>query len=151
MGVYRKASLQHAERICGTQPHPQFLIDKQVFADFSISSKWTVDFPHVLDLILTDTKIDKNMVHLSYVHKNIYSRSECDRVTSLTSVKAITGTRAEIRWLPINIKMFYEFETSDQYYHWPHILLDNLPNGVCTVEYYLNGIRWASADFSVIS
>src|SRR5439155_27253091 len=102
---------------------------------FSMSSKWTVDFPHVIELILTDGKIDENVVHLPHVHKNKYSRKTDSRVTAVVSLQATAGTKAEVRWLPVSITATTEFATSDQYHHWPHISLDRLPNGVCSVEY----------------
>lgn len=144
-----KASLTYAERLCNQLPHPPFTVDKQLFADFSISSKWTVDFPHVIELILTDGKIDESVVHLTHNHKNKYSRKNSSSVTAVTLVQAAAGTKAEVRWLPINMSATTEFATSDQYHHWPHISLDRLPDGVCSVEYYLNGVLWTAIDFEV--
>jgi hypothetical protein len=43
-----------------------------------------------------------------------------------------------------------EFDTSSEYYHWPHMLLDRFPTGKCSVDYYLNGIRWSKMDFEVV-
>jgi len=144
-----QASLMYAERLCNQLQHPPFVVDKQLFADFSIPTKWTVNFPHVVELILTDDNMDESVVHLTHSHKNIYSRLTSNHVTAVTAVQAAAGTKGKVRWLPVNSTVTTEFETSDQYHHWPHISLDRLPDGVCSVEYYLNGLLWTAVDFEV--
>ncbi len=144
-----KASLTYAERLCNQLLHPAFTGDKHLFADLSVPSRWTVDFPHLIELILTDGKIDESGGHLPHIHKNKYSRQNSSRVTAVTLVQAAAGTKAEVRWRPINISATTEFATSDQYHHWPHIALDRLPEGVCPVEYYLNDVLWTAIDFEV--
>lgn len=147
-----KASLMYAERLCKGLAHPPFSVDSQVFANFEFRmSKWKVDFSHVTELILTDSKIDKNVVQSSYIHKNKFSKAICNTVTALVSVQTAAGTKAEIRWHPIGISESIKFETSNRYFHWSDIELNGLSNGVYTVEYILNDQRWAAIDFEVLS
>lgn len=145
-----KASLMYTERLCKGLVHPPFSVNSQVFADFEFRiSKWKVDFSHVTDLIITDSKIDENVIHLPHAQKNKFSKKESDRVTAIASVQANTGTKAEVRWLPINLVETTTFDTSDHYFHWPHLETKKLPNGVYSVEYLLNGLHWAATDFEI--
>lgn len=152
-----KASMEHAERLCGSQTHPFFSVDQQLFADFSTtSSQWTVNFSHVVELILTDTKIDENVVHLPRIHKNEYSKSGSSYVTLVASVRAMAGTQARVLLHPINLVgtakdviETTEFEKSERYYHWHSILLEDLSDGVYSIEYHLNDLCWASTHFEV--
>lgn len=148
------ASMQHAERLCGSQAHPPFSVDWKLFADFLRSSQWIVNFPHVVELILTDTKIDENVVHLPYVHKNEYSKASGGSVTFVASVRAMAGTQARVLLSPSNVSGIEKditrmFEKSERYYHWHSISLEELSDGVYSVEYYLDSLRWASTDFKV--
>lgn len=152
------ASMKYAERLCGSQSHPPFSVDWKLFADFSRSLQWTVDFPHLVELILTDTKIDENVVHLTHIHKNEFSKSNGGSVTLVALVNAMAGTEARVLLHPINVTgttkdmiETTEFEKSARYYHWHSISLAELPEGVYSVEYYLNSLCWASTDFKVSS
>ena len=124
IAVVSNASMNYSEKLCGLYPHPTFMVDRQLFADFSVSSKWTVDFPHVLELILTDTNIEENVVDLSYTQKNKFSKSD-DRATLVTKIRAMAGTKvkvlhrsAKIRDSRQVIDETDEFAVSSEYYHW---------------------------------
>lgn len=150
-----KASMNYSEKLCDLYPHPTFLIDRQLFADFSVSSKWTVDFPHVLELILTDTNIEENVVNLSYVQKNIFSKSG-NHATLVSYVRAMAGTKVKVLLRPANMKNVGktidtdEFAVSSEYYHWFSIPLEGLSYGLYILEYYLGDICWASTAFEVV-
>lgn len=151
-----KASMAHAEQLCSLFPHPRFMVNERLFSDSPRSSQGTIGFPYVIELILTDAKIDKNMVYFSYNHKNRFSKSS-DLATLVAKVKAMAGTQARVLLHPTNIVGTLadiiettEFEKSEQYYHWHQISLKELSHGLYKVEYYLNEICWASTDFEVI-
>ncbi|HYT43305.1 MAG TPA: DarT ssDNA thymidine ADP-ribosyltransferase family protein [Methylomirabilota bacterium] len=151
-----KASMSYAEHLCYPHLHPKFLVDSQLFADFSISSKWTVDFSYVLEMILTDAKIEENVVNLSYVHMNKFSK-DSDCATLIAKVRAMAGTLAKVLFQPANMPRITreviettEFAISSQYYHWHSIPLEDLPYGVYIVEYHLDNICRASTEFEVV-
>jgi hypothetical protein len=142
-----KASMTHAEQLCG--PQPKFSIDRRLFLDSHSTYQKLPNFPYVIDLVLTDATVDENNVSLSYNQKRSYSRNRSNRVTVIALVRAQPGTNAKIRWLPNNITETTQFDRADLYNHWPHISLNDLPDGECSVEYYLNNQCWASANFEV--
>ena len=148
--------MSYSERLCGLYPHPTFLVDRQLFADFSVSSKWTVDFPHVLELILTDTNIEENVVNLSYTQKNRFSKSN-DRATLVTKIRAIAGTKVKVLLRSANTRDVGQiidetdgFAVSSEYYHWFPVPLEGLSYGFYIVEYYLGDICRASTEFEVV-
>jgi hypothetical protein len=147
--------MSYGEKLCGLHSRPLFLVDRQLFADFSVSSKWTVDFPHVLELILTDTNIEENVVNLSYTQKNIFSKSG-DCATLVANIRAMAGTRVKVLLHSANTRNSGkvidtdEFAISSEYYHWFPIPLEGLPYGFSILEYYLGDICWASTEFEVV-
>jgi hypothetical protein len=151
-----KASMSYSEKLCNLYRHPPFQVDRQLFADFSVSSKWTVDFPHVMELILTDTNIEENVVNLSYTQKNRFSMSgNC--ATLVTKIRAMSGTKAKVLLRSANtrdsaqvIDDTDEFAVSSEYYHWFPVPLEGLSYGFYIIEYYLGDICWASTEFEVV-
>jgi hypothetical protein len=148
IGFISKASMAHVERLCGSQS--KFSVDRRLFLDSHSPFQKIPNFPYVVDLVLTDATVDENNVDLSYNHKRNYSRNHSNRVTVIASVRTQLGTKAEVRWLPNGVTETIQFDRGDLYKHWPHISLSDLPNGECSVEYYLNNQCWASADFEVL-
>ncbi len=60
--------------------------------------------------------------------------------------------RARGNWNKVSLSLtpHTPIQTSSQYKHRTHILLSELPDGVCTVEYYLNNECWTSTDFEIL-
>jgi hypothetical protein len=152
-----KASMMHTERLCASLSHPQFSVDELLFADSPHALKGAISFPYVVELALTDMKVDKNMLYFSHLHKNKYSKRTHEHIKLVALVRAITGTRAKVllhsrnmsRTLEHIIKTS-EFETLNQYIRQYNIPLEALPVGAYSVEYYLDDICWASAEFEVV-
>lgn len=149
------ASKTYAERLCALLPHPPFRVNERLFSDSPRSPQGTTNFPYVMELVLTDTKFDKNMVYSSHIHKNRFSRND-GTATLVAKVRAMAGTKARVLFGPTgnvrsNGKVISttEFDISTQYYHWHPILLNNLPNGLYSLEYYLSDLCWASTDFEL--
>lgn len=143
-----EASLAEGERLWGPTGHPPFRVSPDIFSD--APGDVTIGFPHVKRIVLTDTVIDKTSVDRDHAHMTRFDRHPGARVTAIASIQALAGTRAEVRWSPVGVQASTEFETSTDYLHWPHILLDQLQTGACSIEYRLNGVRWSTVEFEVV-
>jgi len=141
------ASLQEAERLWGNNPHPPFEVERQCFCD-TPSSK-IPSFSFLSKIILTDDHVDESNINQSRPHKVRFCRRLSKRITLVASVYATTGTLAEILWQPVQRSQQDEFETTSNYWHWPSIPIGVFPDGRCSVEYRLGGIRWATLEFEV--
>lgn len=149
VGFVSKASLEDAERVWGNHPHPPFRVKPDYFSDRPHSV--TLSFPCLLEILLTDELVDKARVGRLYSHKTRFNRGTSERVTVVASVYAVTGTKAEVTWRPGGLSSTTEFEKSSDWWHWPNTPIGSLPDGTCSVEYRLAGVRWATLEFEVSS
>ncbi len=152
-----EASMKHSERLCGSLQHPSFSVKPQLFTDSRRASQETIGFPHVRDFILSDTKIDKNVLYLPHGQKNRFSKSLNTYIMVVALVRVTAGTQAKIVLRRIAAPRMAErvvgkteFEISAEYRYQYKISLDELLVGVYSIEYYLNDLCWASSDFEVV-
>lgn len=157
VGFVSQASMKHSERLCRSLRHPAFSIMPRLFADSQRASQETVGFPYVRNLILSNTKVEKNMLYLSYDQKNIFSKSFNDDIVIIAMIRAIAGAQAKIVLQRSattrgtgRVIGEIEFEISTEYRCECKTSLDELLVGDYSIEYYLNGLCWASSDFEVI-
>ena len=150
-----RASMAFAEILSDSLPHPKFTVDERLFTDSPRAPKEAINLPYVKELLLTDAEIDnnllQNMVYLSRIQKNIFSKKGHGYIKIVGLVRAITGTQASIilrRLDRINIPERFigsaEFDRPSFYYTQHLVRLDELAVGNYRVEYFLNGIWWAS-------
>jgi hypothetical protein len=109
----------------------------------------TTGFPHVINALLTDEVINESNYNASHIHRSVFTRSSNGRITALIFLRALSGTKANVIWNPGDHEDSTEFETSDDYWHWPHIDMQDLPNGLCSIEYRLDNIRWCTIPFEL--
>jgi hypothetical protein len=142
-----QASLEEGQRMWGNHQSPAFSVEPRCFSDTPPSIG--LNFSHLKSILMTDAKVDKDNVDDIPSGKNRFSRATCQRITVLASVHAIAGTQAQITWQPAGVVEQEEFEKSSEYWHWPSLPIRQLPDGKCSVEYRLGGIRWATLEFNV--
>jgi hypothetical protein len=147
----------YAEELCLTTLHPSFTVKGQLFSDSPKASQGTIGFPFALELIVSDTTFEKNVLYLSHLKKNIFSKRYDKHVILVASVRALTGTKGSFVMYPTTnlisgkqIVGVVDFEKSTQYLHQHEILLNSLPVGSYMVKYYLNELCWASTTFEVV-
>ncbi|GHO72604.1 hypothetical protein KSD_03750 [Ktedonobacter sp. SOSP1-85] len=145
-----KASLLCAEYLCGSLSHPLFVKDRSLFLEKPEPENAEMEFSYVDKLLLTDEEIDDIKPGASFKYKKKNFRSSSSRVTILTLLNLVADATIEVRWFPGGITEASEIRGSGSWYHWPHIILNKLPKGECSVEYYLNGVFWAADSFEVI-
>jgi len=157
VGFVSQASLKHAERLCGSLQHPTFSVTPRLFTDSQRASQETIGFPYVRNFILSNTKVDRNMLYLSHNQKNIFSKSFDNYIMVVALVRATAGAQAKIvfcRSAPTkeakHVVGEVEFETSNEYRYECKIPSAKLHVGDYSVEYYLNDLCWASGNFEVI-
>lgn len=143
------ASMEEAERLWGNQPHPIFAVEPHYFSDTPHSV--SLSFPFLDRILLTDDSIDKATVNKSRTHKKRFNRENCDIITAVAFIQATTGVKAEVIWQPMGFSYISEFEKTERYWHWVGIPINKFPDGICSLEYRLGGIRWTTIKFGVLS
>lgn len=155
-----QASMMYAEKLCSSLSHPQFSIAKRLFTDSRQAPEGAVNFSHVVEFVLTDVQVDKNMVSFSHPHKNKYSKQEHKRITLVARVNALPGTQAKIFLHPTNVRRTVEhlvktieFETPEEHSRRYVLSLDALSDGWYSIDYCIDikgkDLCWASIDFEV--
>jgi hypothetical protein len=146
------ASLQEGERVWGAHPlHPPFRVEPRYFHDSSRREDSRLNFPHLIALGLTNESINKSTVRSPRTYYSRFHRQPGGHITAVAKIYALAGTQARVTWNPGRISKVEEFETSQEYWHWPNIPMILLPNGPCSVEYRLNEVRWAVIRFQLTS
>src|SRR5215211_3586662 len=79
-----------------------------------------------------------------------FPRRSHGRITAVAKVSAGAGTEAQVTWNPGGYRSVTEFENPHEYWHWPSISMDQLSNRHCSIEYCLDGIRWATVKFQLM-
>ncbi len=154
------ASMMHAERLCGTLLHPSFSIERRLFTDSWQAPEEAVDFSHIVEFILTDVQVDKNMLSFSHLHKNKFSKKEHEYIRLVVRVNVLPGTQAKIFLYSVNIQKTLEhliksreFEVSGERVAQYLIKLDTLSKGLYSLKCYLGAkgkdLCWASTNFEV--
>jgi hypothetical protein len=141
-----EASLQEAERQWNGQ-HPPFEVRRNHFADYP-SPNPTLNFPHLVKISLTSMKIDKSNASVA-VQSTHFRRRAVEQVTAIADVSVLAGSKGTFTWRPTGSESNTEFESTGGYWHWASISIDELPSGVCAVDYRISGIRWATLPFHV--
>lgn len=147
-GFVSQASLEEARRIWGNGPAPSFVLRPQYFSDSP--HRISINFPYLDRILLTDMAVDESSVKRDRAPKSRFSRRTCERITAVANVVATAGIKARVTWNPIDLSREEEFERSGDYWHWPSIPIRDLPNGLCSVEYRLGQVRWATLHFEVV-
>ncbi len=143
-----RASETYAEHLCNYLPHPEFVVDHRVFTDSAIAT--TIEYPHIMDLKLTSTIVDENTVGKNYGYQETFYRGFDLQVTCIATVTATPGTKSSFLWQPIGRNVTNAFARAGQYYIWSSVSLDDLPDGICSME-YRHGNGWLiSRLFAVI-
>src|SRR5581483_1067730 len=148
VGFVSRASLEEAKRIWGNGPGPSFVHQPQYFSD--AAHRISINFPYLDDFLLTDAVIDDSSVREAHAAKTRFSRRDCERITAVAKVVATAGIKARVTWEPIGLPQEEEFERTGGYWHWPSIPICKLPNGLCSLEYRLGKVRWATLRFEVV-
>ncbi len=154
------ASMMYAERLCDTLLHPSFSIEKRLFTDSWQAPEEAVDFSHIVEFILTDVQIDKNVLSFSHLHKNKYSKKEHEHIRLVARINALPGTQAKISLYSANLQKTLEhlvksreFEVSGERVVQYLIKLDTLSNGLYSIKCYLGAkgkdLCWTSSNFEI--
>ena len=146
-----RASLEEAERLWGPSSHPPFAVAPRCFEDISSGRNPVIGFAYLEGLLLTDELVDKSNAGAARAHKSHFVRRADARITALASVRALAGTQATVAFHPGGYVSTAEFERSAQYWHWPSVSMDPLPDGPCSVDYRLGNVRWATVEFVLTS
>lgn len=148
-----EASLEEGIRLWGPLPHPPFKVAPHYFADVPhvYASRIVLNFAHLLTLLLTDEPIDSSTVRTVRTHRSQFRRQPDGDIIAVAKVRVTTGARSNITWNPGAHSVEGEFERSGEYFQWAKIQESRLPDGHCSVEYRLNGIRWATVAFYLSS
>ena len=139
-----EASLKDGKRLWGNKPHPPFKINKSFFHE---------GFPVLDSVILTSSDISKDNVNSQpFEHEDKFCLG-VQKITLLTSVKAIPCLEAKTVWFSTKEKKIHEssttFENQNTYWHWPSLNAGNLSAGEYYVEYYIGSIRWITIPFTL--
>ncbi|GAF80918.1 unnamed protein product, partial [marine sediment metagenome] len=78
-------------------------------------------------------------------------RTPDKKIYAVAYLSVLAGTRWKTVWNPVEIVQEDEFSKQHEYYQWSWLECDVLPDGMYSVDYYLNDIRWASIHFEVHS
>ena len=142
-------SLELAERLCGTRPHPRFEIDKEPFANYPNAAR-RADFTHVEGLSLTTAEIDKSNAWNTPQSVTLLSKRSHTQMTAVAEVWALAGTSGKMSWSPSGSLEETEFESSNNYRWWESIPSGTLSPGRHSVEIRLNGVLWSLKEFEVV-
>jgi len=149
IGFVSKASRDEARRIWGGGPHPNFTVRPRYFSDNPRGV--SINFPYLVNIYLTDELVDASSVNAGYTLKNRFCRDDTDTITVVAEVNATAGVRARVIWDPCGREDVTEFERSCGYWHWLPVPISDLADGRCSVQYWLDQVRWATLAFEVVS
>lgn len=155
IGFVSSTSMNYAKHICGQLPCPSFSVIPQLFTDSPKAPSRAIGFSYVHELMLRDTKGNKNMVYSTYTEENKFSKRNSDKITIVASVKVIAGMQAKLSLFDTADNkergaINQELPRSNEYKHNCTISLKDLPVGMYFVKYFLGDICWASSSFEVI-
>ena len=146
------ASLQEGERVWGVHPlRPPFKVERRYFHDSSRPEDSRLNFPHLITLGLTNESINESTVRSPRTYYSRFRRQHDGHITAVAKIYALAGTRARVTWNPGKKLRVEEFEISQEWWHWPSIPMNELPNGSCSVEYRLDEVRWTTMRFQLTS
>lgn len=149
IGFVSQASLEEAQRVWGNPSNASFTIQPQYYSD--TPSSVSLNFPYVESILLTSREVNKSTTDQHYLAESRFSRARCQTITLLANINATAGVKAKVTWWPAGLEQIEEFETTTRYWHWPSVPIHRLPNGPCSVEYRLNGVRWGTLPFQVVA
>ena len=148
VGFVSQASLEEARRIWGPTSSPNFVCRPKYFSDQR--DHISINFSYLKELVLTCDMIDESSVTYPRNPRLKFARSRCEWITAIAHLQATTGVNGRMKWGPKSISSQTEFPSlSSNWWHWDKIRTQDLPDGQCTVEYRLDGIRWATLYFEV--
>lgn len=142
-----EASLAEAKRLWGHGSHPQFVVDEALFSDTFPGV--SLGFSRLKRIFLTDENVDKATVENVRSSCFSFSSTGCTSVTLVAEIYGVAGMKAVVKWLPGGITKSVQFSRTSDYWHWPSISINELPEGSCSVEYRLGDVRWATIPFEV--
>ena len=145
-----EASMRLGSRFWGDNAHPEFKIEMPIFEDIPDPENPTIGFPYVLNIILTNEIITRINVHGIDSSISKYHRKKDSHITSIIRVNIFAGTKGVVKWTD-GIEGNIEFQQSGKRIWWPSVSLDDLPDGLITMEVTLNNILWATYSFEVVS
>jgi hypothetical protein len=144
------ASMEEAERLWGRTQHPPFRVDPRLFSDWPQAERPIVTFPHLITFLLTDQPADESNADQVTEPQWQFQRRPGTRITAVACVRASAGSKAKLTWNPGGQTEATEFPTSNEYYHWSTIGPEQLQEGICSVEYRLGNVRWATMRFELV-
>ncbi len=146
------ASMKYGQHLCKSYSHPRFSVKAQVFTDSPRALSTAINFAYVKSFLLTDSKVEQNMV---YLEKNKYSKTLDNHVLVVAEVHALPGLQGKVLLRNIfsgveNIVESTEFPRQDEYRHMCSIPLNSLPVGLYLVKYFLGNLCWSASSFEVV-
>ena len=143
-----EASLAEGARLWGEFNQPLFEVDRQYFVDDKRIQ--TPPFAYLGTLVLTSEETTQDNLSQARRHHANFTRTPGGCITAIAGVRTLPGTKMRVRWQPIGREEIREFDRSGHDWHGSRIFIDDLPDGPCSVELYLNEIRWREIIFELV-
>jgi hypothetical protein len=144
-----EASKKEGERLWREADHPDFVVDREIFHNTpeNLDSPW--DFPFVSRVILTDSEVNHANVQSMVSHSSRFQRKNTKTITAIIRLHALSGTCGKMKWSS-GTEEEEEFGKSSKWYWWSKKSIEDLPDGTCSLEIYLNNVLWTRVDFEVV-
>jgi hypothetical protein len=144
------ASQREGQQLWGNNGRPEFVVDRVPFANYP-NSPDNIDFSHVSEVYLLDSEITKDTAWQVPRIRNRFKKKPKGVITALIEARALGGTIGRVKWNPVVIEDKIEFEKSNTWRWWPHIPISKLPLGHCSIEIWLNDIKWSTMPFEMVA
>jgi len=144
------ASLKEGIRRWGDARRPKFEVDRAPFADHPKSLR-NIDFSHISEVFLLDTELTKETAMQTPKTRDKFKKKSGGVITALVEARVLAGTKGRLKWNPGAMEDQVEFETSNEWRWWPSVSTDSLPIGPCSIEIWLNEVRWLTYPFQMVA
>jgi len=144
-------SSEEGKRLWGGDDHPEFIIDRLNFQNIPNPLHRNTGFPYVTSIMLTDSRLNRENYREVTTNLSQFDRIKASVISAIIKINTIAGTKGKVIWSPNGIESDVEFPNSRNYTWWPHVSIDELPDGPGIMEIRLNDIVWATKQYEVTS
>ncbi|MHA1252355.1 MAG: DarT ssDNA thymidine ADP-ribosyltransferase family protein [Candidatus Helarchaeota archaeon] len=153
-----KASLEEGKRLWeGKVPENLFMVNPKVFQDYDYKNRkdWIINFPYLIDVIITNNKINNVTNFDDLAKNNVFKVKRGDKLQILSKLFRIQGTEFKILIKSLKEYIFNDFPfklTELTYPNYP-LTIDipwDFKNDFIDIEFYINKILWLKRRIKVI-
>jgi len=137
-------------RLWGNNSHPEFVVDRVPFANYP-NSPDSIDFSHVSEVYLLDSEVTKETAQQVPPVRNRFKKRPKGVITALIEARALEGTKGRVKWNPVDVEDETDFGGSNNWLWWPSISMSKLPVGHCSIEIWLNDVKWSVTPFEMVA